>query len=59
MSEINTPSDFFAKSFGVRRPCSRAHMAWLAPEGRSEDELQAILDSKPVAHCAHEIAEVA
>lgn len=34
-------------------------MAWLAPEGRSEDELQAILDSKPVAHCAHEIAEVA
>lgn len=33
--------------------------AWLAPEGRTEVELQAILDSRPEAFYSHEIASAA
>lgn len=34
-------------------------MAWLAPEGRPEVELQALLDSRPEALYLHEIASAA
>lgn len=33
--------------------------AWLTPEGRTADELQAILDDRPEAYYEHQVANAA